>query len=144
MAQKIKRLTIEDYDEIIRIWLIAGLPFKPKGRDSKEMMSKEMDNPNCAFFGLYENEILIGVCIANFDGRRGWINRVAVDPDFRGKNLSGVLIKECENFLYSKGGKVICALIEDINYPSITVFQKAGYECENEIKYFAKRPNNEM
>ena len=144
MNKQIKILTIEDYDEIINLWLSAGLPFKPKGRDSKELMSREMENENCLFYGMYDDDKLIGMCIANFDGRRGWINRLAIDPDYRGKRLGEELIEKCEEFLYSVGGNVICALIEDINYPSISCFQKAGYKCEKEIKYFAKRPSKDM
>jgi GNAT superfamily N-acetyltransferase len=144
MANKIRQLSIDDYDEIIRIWSFAGLPFKPKGRDSKELMEKEMANANVIYYGMYIDEKLVGVCIGNYDGRRGWINRLAIDPDYRGKNLSAELIEKCEQFLYSIGAKVICALIEDINYPSVTTFKKAGYICEDEIKYFAKRPSKDM
>lgn len=135
---------MDDYDEILNVWTLAGLPFKPNGRDSRELMSIEMDNPCCNFYGMYDNDNLIGVVIANFDGRRGWINRLAIIPDHRGKNLGQFLIKKAEQFLYEIGANVICALIEDINYPSISSFQKSGYNCENEIKYFAKRPGPEM
>ena len=48
-----------------------------------------MANRDCAFFGLLEQSKLIGVCIANWDGRRGWINRLAIDPDFRGRQTGG-------------------------------------------------------
>jgi len=144
MAHEIKRLTIDDYDEIVRIWAISGLPYKPKGRDSRELIAKEMKNPGCAFWGLLEDGIIVGVMIANFDGRRGWINRLAIDPDFRGRKLAGVLIEKGEEFLKQRGALVICALIEDINYPSISAFQQAGYFCENEIKYFAKRPSYDV
>ena len=139
MDGKIKPLTIEDYDEIIRVWSDAGLPFKPKGRDSRESMAKEMQLEVAMFFGYYDGDRLIGVGIANYDGRRGWINRVAVDPDYRGRGIAGQLIATCEEFLYSIGAIVICALIEDINEPSISAFQKSGYSTMDEIKYFSKR-----
>jgi len=139
----IKRLSIDNYDDIIRVWSISGLPYKPKGRDRKDMIAKEMENPNGAFFGLFEDEKMIGVVIANFDGRRGWVNRLAIDPDYRGKGFAGLLIERCEDYLNKQGAIVMCALIEDINYPSISAFQKAGYNCENTIKYFAKRPSDE-
>ena len=57
MGQEIRDLTIADYDEIIRVWAEAGLPFKPKGRDSREMMAKEMANANCKFFGLIDDPL---------------------------------------------------------------------------------------
>lgn len=141
MAREIRKLSIENFDEILRVWSFAGLPFKPRGRDSREMMAKEMVNPNCAFFGLFDGDKMVAVVIANFDGRRGWINRLAVDPDYRGQGLAKELIEQSEQFLKSVGAVVICALIEDINYPSISCFQSSGYSCEDEIKYFTKRPS---
>ena len=143
MPSEIKKLSINDYDSILNLWLEAGLTFKPKGRDSRSKMSKEMALDGVAYFGLYENQQLIAVGIANYDGRRGWINRLAVHPDNRGRNLAGTIIAECENFLRSKGAMVMTALIEDINSPSMSTFQKAGYACEKSWLYFAKRESND-
>ena len=143
MAREIRRLSIDAYDEIIRVWGITGLPYKPKGRDSQPMMAKEMANPNVAFFGLFDDDSMLGVVIANFDGRRGWINRLAVDPDYRGQGLAAELLAHSEEFLRNLGAVVMCALIEDINYPSISCFQNNGYNCEHNIKYFTKRPSQD-
>lgn len=143
MAREIRRLTIDDYDEILRVWAESGLPFKPKGRDSKDKMAEELSHSHTAFFGMFEAERMIGVIIANFDGRRGWINRLAIDPDRRGEKLAAGLIEVAEEFLHSVGAVVICALIEDINYPSISCFQNSGYVCWDNIKYFSKRPSDE-
>ena len=143
MDRKIKELTIDDYNEIIRIWAISGLPYKPKGRDSKEMIAKEMQFEGCCYFGLYLEDLLIGVAIANYDGRRGWINRVAVNPDYRKKGFAGKLIERCIQFLEELGAVVMCALIEDINYPSITTFGKEGFVFNKEILYFAKRQSDD-
>ncbi len=139
MATEIRELTIDDYDEIIRLWQDAGLEYKPEGRDRREMMAAEMARPFCVFLGLFENDRMIGLGIANWDGRRGWINRVAIDPDLRGKKLAGTIIKACEDFLYEQGAVVICALIHEVNAPSMACFENNGYRCEGEIKYFTKR-----
>ncbi len=143
MEIKIQELTIKDYDEIIRVWSIAGLTFKPKGRDSVGMMTKEMQNKNCCYFGMYSGDLLIGTAIANYDGRRGWVNRVAVDPDFRSKGYAGKLIEQCHSFLEKLGAVVICALIEDINFPSISTFNKAGFQAEKKFIYFTKRQSSD-
>lgn len=144
MESEIKILSIDDYDEILNLWAIAGLPIKPKGRDSREMMAIEFDNEYCCCFGLYKDEELIGLTLVNFDGRRGWINRLAVHPDHRGKGLAGRLLEKGEEFLYSVGARVICGLIEDLNFPSMSTFESAGYKAEKNIIYFAKRPSAEM
>ena len=141
MAREIKRLSIKDYDDILRIWSDAGLPYKPLGRDSRERMTREMEFPGAAFFGLFDNGRMIGLGIANYDGRRGWINRVALDPDRRGLGLAGEIISACEDFLLGAGALVICTLIEEINSPSMACFSKAGYVPEKEIIYWTKRPS---
>ena len=138
-----RRLTIDDHSAILDLWRAAGLPCKPRGRDSREMMALEMQRSVCAFFGLFDGERMLAVGIANFDGRRGWVNRVSVHPDSRGIGLGGRMIEACESFLYELGAVVICTLIEDVNGPSITTFQKAGYSCENSIRYFTKRQSPE-
>jgi ribosomal protein S18 acetylase RimI-like enzyme len=139
MSTSIRRLSIADYDEILKLWSVAGLPHKPHGRDGQESMTKEMLLPQCQFFGMFEGETMLGMAIASYDGRRGWINRMAVHPEYRGRGLAGQLIRECEAFLESQGAVVICGLIEEMNLPSMACFEKAGYICESTIKYFTKR-----
>lgn len=143
MAQELRHLTIDDYDAIIALWAEAGLPCKPLGRDSREMMSAEMRLDHCAYFGLFEDDQMLAMGIANYDGRRGWVNRVAVHPDRRGEKLASKIIDSCEEFLRSRGAVVICALIEDINYPSISCFIKKGFKLERAFHYFAKRDSDE-
>jgi GNAT superfamily N-acetyltransferase len=143
MSEPIKKLNIYHYHQITGLWAESGLKFKPHGRDSQESMAKEMKLDGVQYFGYYENEVLLGVALANYDGRRGWINRLAIHPDYRGKGIAGKLIEECERFLKSKGAVVLAALIEDINEPSMTCFEKAGFVCEKEWLYFAKRESPE-
>ena len=75
---EVVRLDIDAYEDIIGLWEAAGLPFKPQGRDSRDSMEREMSLPQVAFFGMRNQFELVAVGIANYDGRRGWINRVAV------------------------------------------------------------------
>ena len=143
MPHHIRRLTLDDYDDMIRIWSDAGLPYKPKGRESRESIAKELQFVGAAFFGLFENQRIIGVAIANWDGRRGWINRLAIDPEHRGKGLAGQLIRTCEEFLEAQGAVVLAALIEELNSPSMTTFEKEGFEWVVPIKLFRKRHSAE-
>jgi GNAT superfamily N-acetyltransferase len=140
MDKQVRRLTIDDYDEMIRVWSVAGLPFKPKGRDSRAMMEIEMGREHCAYFGIFDGDRLVALGIANYDGRRGWVNRVAVDPDFRHLGLAGEIIELCEEFLHGYGEVIICALIEELNLPSMGLFTKNGYRCEKQFLYWCKRP----
>ena len=144
MQKHIRRLTIDDYDNILKVWSDAGLPFRPQGRDTRERIAAEIAADHCAFFGMFEENNMMGVGIANWDGRRGWVNRVAIDPEYRGRGLAGEIIRECEKFLEEQGALIICALIEDLNTPSMDCFEKEGYSCMKEILYFSKRRSPEV
>ena len=89
MAHELRKLTTEDYDDILRVWSDAGLPYKPDGRDNRERIALEIERKDTIFVGLFENDRMLAVGLATFDGRKGWINRVAVDPDRRGEGFGG-------------------------------------------------------
>ena len=141
MDKRIRRLTIEDYDDIIGVWSRAGLPYRPTGRDNRELLAKEMARENCDFIGMFDGEALIGLAIAGFDGRRGWVNRLAVDPDYRHQGIAGELIELCEKSLSRFGVVVVCAIVEEHNAPSMGLFDKNGYKCEKELVIWTKRPS---
>lgn len=143
MPSEIRRLTIADYDAILHLWADAGLEHRRRGRDSCEMVAKEMAFPGAAYFGYFDNGKMLGVVIANFDGRRGWINRLAVDPDHRGKGIAGQLMRHAESHMRSLGAIVMTALIHELNTPSMTCFEKEGFVCQNEFTYWSKKQSQE-
>jgi ribosomal protein S18 acetylase RimI-like enzyme len=141
---EIRRLQVEDYPRLVELWSKAGLPFKPKGRDSPQAIAKQMkENPDF-FIGAFENGKLIGAVIASSDGRKGWINRLAVDPEYRRRGIAKALITEAEKALRQKGLKIFCALIEDSNKASKELFRKCGYVEHRDIIYFSKRESDEV
>lgn len=141
---KIRRLTIRDYEEIIKLWSRAKLPYKPKGRDSKEAIAVQMKTNPDFFLGAYEGNTLVGVVIISCDLRKGWINRLAVDPRYQRKGIAKALVDEAEKVLRKKGIAIFCALVEDNNTASKEFFKKCGYIEHRDIIYFSKRDSSEI
>jgi len=138
---KICSLTIADYDQIVALWKRAGLSFKPSGRDSKGAVQAQMAGNPDFFLGAFEDNRLVGVVVATSDGRKGWINRLAVHPDFRRMGVAEKLISEAETVLHKHGTRMFCALIDDDNKVSKQLFRKCGYKEHRDIVYFRKKPN---
>ncbi len=139
---KIRRLVPDDYEKIIELWKVAGLPYKPKGRDSKESIEKQMkENPEF-FIGVFVGDKLVGTVVASFDGRKGWINRLAVHPKYRRRGIGELLIKKAEAVLKEKGAWIISALVEKENEPSLNLFRKCGYKISNDVIYVSKRDSD--
>ncbi len=93
--------------------------------------------------GLEENGRLIGVVLATNDTRKGWINRLAIDPDYRRQGYGEQLVRAAEEALRAAGMKLIAAFIEEGNAASLMLFEKLGYAVHPNIYYVSKRDSNE-
>ncbi|MEM3696098.1 MAG: GNAT family N-acetyltransferase [Candidatus Bathyarchaeia archaeon] len=144
VRMEIRNLTIDDYETMIKLWSKAKLPFKPKGRDSKEAIAAQMKANPDFFLGAFDGNRLIGTVVVSCDMRKGWINRLAVDPEYRLHGVAKALIAESEKILRKHGIRIVCALIEDDNVASKRLFKKLGYVEHRDIIYFSKRESEEV
>jgi ribosomal protein S18 acetylase RimI-like enzyme len=119
------------------------LPYKPKGRDRKATMEFQMRKNPSFFLGAYDKNRLVGMAIASYDYRRGWINRLAVDPEYRRKGVAQMLIAAAEKVLKKRGARIIGAHIEGNNVASLSLFKKCGYIEHHDVIYMSKRDNDE-
>jgi ribosomal protein S18 acetylase RimI-like enzyme len=141
---KIRKFKIEDYENLIELWKRAGLPYKPEGRDRKDKIKKELERGIAIFLVAEINGKIAGSIIGTHDGRKGWINRLAVDPEYRRQGIAKKLIEEVEKKLYKEGIEIIACLIEDWNKSSMEFFKRMGYKEHKDIIYFTKRKYEEV
>ena len=135
----LRRLTIDDYEAMLTLWQRAGLhSIRPEGRDSRSEFEKQFAGGQIAI-GLEEDGQLIGVVLATHDTRKGWINRLAIDPDHRRKGYGEQLVQAAEDALHGAGLHLIAAFIEEGNTASLTLFEKLGYAAHQHITYVSKR-----
>ncbi len=141
---ELRGLVLDDYDGMVELWRRAGLPFKSGGRDSWENVGAQMNAEPDFFVGAFEGGRLVGVAVMSSDLRRGWINRLAVDPGFRRRGIAKVLVHECERVMQKHGLRLFCALIDDSNVASKILFRSCGYVEHEDITYFSKRESDEV
>ncbi|MBU7046696.1 MAG: GNAT family N-acetyltransferase [Theionarchaea archaeon] len=139
----IRSLVQEDYDDMVTLWEESGLSYRSKGRDSKELLQKQIEENPDLYLGAFINDKLIGCVLATFDGRKGWINRLAVSPEYRKRGIGQQLIDAAEKALKMRGATVIGVLIFDTNTPSLNLFEKMGYTIHDNIQYVSKRDSEE-
>lgn len=140
----IRKFRMEDYNALIKLWDDAQLPYKPKGRDKKENIERELKRGNAIFLVAEKDGRLVGSILGTQDGRKGWINRLAVTPDFQRQGIAKMLVANVEKYLFEIGIEIIACLIEDWNARSMQVFERLGYKQHPEIIYFTKRKNPDV
>ena len=135
----IRKFCIEDYNTLIALWDKAKLIYKPQGSDRRDNIERELKGHNAIFFVAEKDGTLIGSIFGTHDGRKGWINRLAVDPAYQRQGIAARLVREVEDHLYERGIGIIACLVEDWNSVSLQVFEKLGYTRHQDIIYFTKR-----
>ena len=135
----LRRLTIDDHAAILALWQRAGLhSIRPEGRDSREGFAKQLAGGQIAI-GLEEDGQLIGVVIVTNDTRKGWINRLAIDPAYRRQGYGEQLVHAAEEALHGAGLHLMAAFIEEGNDASLALFEKLGYATHQHLYYLSKR-----
>jgi ribosomal protein S18 acetylase RimI-like enzyme len=140
----IREFSIKDYDALIILWNDAQLLFKPKGRDKRDKIEYELKQGRNIFLIAEINRKIVGSVFGTHDGRKGWINRLAVDPEFQRQDIAKKLIAEVEDRFSELGIDIIACLVEDWNAKSLQVFEKLGYEKHSDIVYFSKRKDSNV
>lgn len=136
---KLVRLGAADIQSVIELWERAGLQFRPTGRDSEESFANQLRSDSQAVLAYKRGDELLGAIVVTHDGRKGWLNRLAVDPACRRQGIGTMLITAAERHLESLGIQVFAALIYKSNQESIATFSQAGYDCSPDVLYFSKR-----
>lgn len=129
----------EDYRALIGLWKETGLTYHPQGRDSKQRVVQELGTPVALFLVAEAGGRLVGSLLGTTDGRKGWMNRLAVHPEWQRKGVALALLKEMERRFDRQGILVFCALIQGDNSSSKAFFRKAGYEEDPSVVYYSKR-----
>lgn len=141
---RIQKLSIADYEDIINLWSRAGLPFKARGRDSQKAMAAQMAVNPQFFLGAFIDKRLVGIVIISSDTRKGWINRLAVDPEHRRHGVAKALIRESEKLLRKQGIRIFSALVDDQNASSKELFRSCGYQGHKDIIYYSKHKTEDI
>ena len=140
----IREFSIKDYDALITLWNDAQLTFKPKGRDRRDKIEYELKQGRNIFLVAEINGKLVGSVFGTHDGRKGWINRLAVSPEFQRQDIAKKLIAKVEDRFSELGIDIIACLVEDWNTKSLQVFEKLGYKKHSDIVYFSKRKDSNV
>lgn len=139
----ISELGPANYDEITTLWTRAGLPVRAEGRDAPDAFARQIASGQQRAIGVRADGQLVGVAVLTHDGRKGWINRLAIAPAYRRRGLARALVVEAERwFTQVLGLEIWAALIESDNTESLALFAALGFR-RHDIVYVSQRTRAE-
>ena len=134
---RFRQMRAEDIPVVVALWEQAGLDNRPTGRDAPEALTQQLGTMGRHFWLAELDGRIVGAVLGTHDSRKGWINRLAVHPDFRRRGLARALLARVEQSLAEDGIEIFTALIDSENETSCLAFESAGYE-EYPVHYFRK------
>ena len=140
----IRDILEDELVSMVSLWVSAGLETKPNGRDAIGELKRQMGLSNTRFLGGFKGSELQGVVIVSHDGRKGWINRLAVHPMSQRQGIAKKLIASSEEWLIAEGIGVFASLIYDGNLSSRDLFANLDYKHMPEITYYVKKTKQDF
>ena len=130
--------TFQPADEaaVIDIWSRCGL-LRAWNDPRKDIARKLSVQPELFLVGTV-NERTVGTIMAGFDGHRGWINYLAVDPESHRQGYGRALMAAAEQRLYAMGCPKINLQIRQDNLAAVKFYQKIGFAPDTVVS-FGKR-----
>jgi len=125
-----------DYDTVLRLWKAAGLIVRPG--DEREGIELKLQRDPDLFLIAEDGDEILGAVMGAWDGRRGWINHLAIRPDHQRKGIGMRLVRELEKRLTRKGARKVNAQIYRSNKRSLAFFKAMGYEIHNDLIMIGK------
>ena len=122
-----------DHDSVVELWNVA-FPDDPAWNEPAELIRRKRGFQPDLFWVAMEGSQLIGTVLAGYDGVRGWIYHLAVDPTKRRKGTARLLMQTAEETLEGMGcGKINLQVRRD-NMGVVDFYKTLGYGIEERVQ----------
>jgi len=128
-------MTIDDYNDVYRLWLNTPGIGLNTADDSREGIQKYLErNPNSCFVAEKNDEI-IGVILSGHDGRRGFIHHTAVKVSERGSGIGSKLVDCAMTSLEKEGINKVALVVYGKNDIGNNFWEKYGFITRDDLVY---------
>lgn len=123
--------TLADFDGLVALWKGAGLRLRlePLMEELASVLERDPD----LVLVVEDGGSIVASVLGTWDGRRGWVNRLATHPGHQGRGLARLLITELERRLRAKGCRKVNLLIEPENAAVVAWYERLGYRRDDLI-----------
>jgi ribosomal protein S18 acetylase RimI-like enzyme len=127
-----------DHDAIVDLWHRCGLS-RPWIDGRTELELKVATDPSGLLVATSRpDQAVIGTVMAGFDGHRGWVNYLAVEPDRRRQGIAAALMHAAERHLAALGAPKVNLQVRTSNLEVIAFYAALGY-VDDEVVSLGKR-----
>jgi ribosomal protein S18 acetylase RimI-like enzyme len=129
-------MVIADYEAVIGLWANTSAMLLREA-DSKENINTYLKrNPNLSFVCTIDDHI-VGAILVGTDGRRGYVQHLAVDNKYRGQGLGKSLISAAVSALEVINIAKTHLFVANDNVNAQKFYELLGWQRRDEVKMYS-------
>ena len=136
MTPLIRPARSSDLGAVLQLWQSAEV--EPTHTDDLDGLARLIDHDPSALLVAEAGGKIVGSIIAAWDGWRGSIYRLGVDPGHRREGFGRALLIEAERRIEALGGRRLQAIVADTDQAATGFWRASGWEEQAERLRFVK------
>jgi ribosomal protein S18 acetylase RimI-like enzyme len=120
-----------DEEAVISLWRSCNL-VRPWNNPKLDIQRKLKVNPDLFLVGTLDN-MIVATAIGGYEGHRGWVNYLAVDPRFRRDGIGRQMMGMIEERLLTMGCPKINLQIRIGNLEAIEFYRRIGFKPDEAV-----------
>jgi ribosomal protein S18 acetylase RimI-like enzyme len=133
----IREMTIADFEEVKALWQRSN-GIELSTADTKESITRFLErNPGLSFVAR-DGDLLVGAVLCGHDGRRGYIDHLAVSQSHRCQGIGRALVGRCLYNLVQIGIRKWHLFVMQDNQAAIEFWKKLGWAQRVELVTMSK------
>jgi ribosomal protein S18 acetylase RimI-like enzyme len=132
---EIRKLTINDYEEIYDLWISTPGMGLNDIDDSKKGIEKYLKRNPDTCFAAVANSKIVGVILSGHDGRRGYIYHTAVSTASRNRGIGSALVDAALKALQVEGIQKVALVVFERNEIGNAFWEQKGFCTREDLNY---------
>jgi ribosomal protein S18 acetylase RimI-like enzyme len=128
---KIRQFCESDRTDLIKLWHTV-FPDDPSHNEPSKVIEAKLAIDKLIFIAEHEG-LIIGACIAGYDGHRGWLYAVAVLKEQRRSGAGAALVKQAIQALKVMGCIKVNLQIRATNTEVAAFYESLGFVIEERL-----------
>jgi ribosomal protein S18 acetylase RimI-like enzyme len=125
---KLREFADADEDAVVELWRRCGLT-RPWNDPHEDVARKRRVQRELFLVGERDGRI-VGSVMGGYDGHRGWVNYLAVDPALRRAGLGRALMAEVEARLRALGCPKLNLQVRNENTDALAFYERLGFSVD--------------
>ncbi|KTR25085.1 GNAT family acetyltransferase [Curtobacterium citreum] len=144
MSYRFRTFAEDDTAAVVALWEACGLlrpwndPYRDIARKTAEqpelfLVAESTDATATDASATAAPAALVAAGMAGYDGHRGWVNYLAVDPDQQGTGLGRAFMTEFERLLLARGCPKVNVQVRAGNERVLGFYASLGYAEDHAV-----------